>query len=156
MGYHGKEVCSARRETVMVVLLIISSNSLIFGAFGQEGDDPCLISSYSWQDLNIFPRCQGMKWQREEMSCVDMPEQKRPIFCFWDCLWGLQEWRVALNRVSLGIRRHDVSQRPEKPIVTAIFRAYLAGWCCYILHEMQCAHFLKKNNYNRCCLLLTQ
>lgn len=40
MGYYGKEVCSATRETVMVVLLIISSNSLIFGAFGQEVDDP--------------------------------------------------------------------------------------------------------------------
>lgn len=59
-------------------------------------------------------------------------------------------------RVSLGIRRHDVSQRPEKPIVTAFFRAYLTQGYHYFLHEMQCAHFSMKSDHHRWCLPLTQ
>lgn len=39
---------------MMVGLPAISRNSHIFGAFGQEVGDLCLIFSYSWQDLNIF------------------------------------------------------------------------------------------------------
>lgn len=74
----------------------------------------------------LFPRCQGITWQREEMGCVSTPEERRET-CFLLLGLFMSFTRVKYStecRMSLRIGRHDVSQRPVKPLVIAVFRAY--------------------------------